>query len=129
MMTTNIDVSDGLTNGAMGTVTNVVIEQTTRKISVILVAIDSECVEQEARYSSIYTIYKPKCCSNTSKTQATFPLYKKASFQATRSQFPLTLAWAGHNTQMSRTHIVWNCHRYAMCKRQFQTWKSICSLQ
>ena len=27
MITTNIDVTDGLTNGAMGTVTNVVIDQ------------------------------------------------------------------------------------------------------
>ena len=37
MITTNIDVTDGLTNGAMGTVINVVIEQTTGNISVILV--------------------------------------------------------------------------------------------
>ena len=29
MITTNIDVSDGLTNGAMGTVTNVVIDERT----------------------------------------------------------------------------------------------------
>ena len=29
MITTNIDVTDGLTNGAMSTVTNVVIDQTT----------------------------------------------------------------------------------------------------
>ena len=28
------------------------------------------------------------------QTQATFPVDKKASFQATRTQFPLTLAWA-----------------------------------
>ena len=28
------------------------------------------------------------------KTQAIFPLQKKTSFQATRSQFPVTLAWA-----------------------------------
>ena len=34
MITTNIDVSGGLTNGAMGTVTNVVIEQATGKMSV-----------------------------------------------------------------------------------------------
>ena len=27
-------------------------------------------------------------------TQATFPIDKKASFQAPRTQFPLTLAWA-----------------------------------
>ena len=28
------------------------------------------------------------------QTQATFPIHKKPSCQATRSQFPLTLAWA-----------------------------------
>ena len=44
MIITNIDVTDGLTNGAMGTVINVVIDQTTEKISVILVAFDSEHV-------------------------------------------------------------------------------------
>ena len=54
MITANIVVTDWLTNGAMGTVTNVVIDQTTRKISVILVAFDSEHVGQEARYTSIY---------------------------------------------------------------------------
>ena len=35
MITTNIDITDGLTNGAVGTVTNVVIDQTTGKMSVI----------------------------------------------------------------------------------------------
>ena len=54
MITTNIDVTDGLANGAMGTVTNVVIDQTTGKISIILVAFDSEHVGQEARYTSVY---------------------------------------------------------------------------
>ena len=38
----------------MGTVTNVVIEKTTGRISVILVAFDSEHVGQEARYTSVY---------------------------------------------------------------------------
>ena len=38
----------------MGTVTNVVIDKTTGKISVILVAFDSEQVGQEARYTSVY---------------------------------------------------------------------------
>ena len=54
MITTNIDVTDGLTNGAMGTVTNVVIEKITGRICVILVAVDSEHVGQEARYTSVY---------------------------------------------------------------------------
>ena len=93
MITTNIDVTDGLTNGAMGTVTNVVIKQTTGKISVILVAFDREHVGQEARY----TQWNNSINQNGVPihwTQATFPVQKKASFQATRSQFPLTLAWA-----------------------------------
>ena len=54
MITTNIDAADGLTNGAMGKETNVVIDQTTGKMSVILVAFDSEHVGQEARYTSVY---------------------------------------------------------------------------
>ena len=53
MNTTNIDVIDGLINGAMGTVTDVVIDQTTGKTSIILVAFDSEHVGQEARYTSL----------------------------------------------------------------------------
>ena len=40
MIITNIDVSDGLPNGAMGTVTNVVIDEKTGKMSAILVSFD-----------------------------------------------------------------------------------------
>ena len=54
MITTNIDVADELTSGAMGTVTNVEIDQTTGKMSVILVAFDSEYVGQETRHTSVY---------------------------------------------------------------------------
>ena len=68
MITTNIDVADGLTNGAMGTVTNVIIDQTTGKMSVILVAFDSEHVGQETRHTSVYNTIHNKCCSNTSYT-------------------------------------------------------------
>ena len=93
MITTNIGVTDELTNGAVGMVTNVVIEQTTGKISVILVAFDSEYVGQEARYTSV----DKSINQNTvpiHQTWATFPVDKKASFQATRIQFPLKLVWA-----------------------------------
>ena len=93
MITMNIDVADGLTNGAMGTVTNVIIDQTTGKKSVILVAFDSEHVGQETRHTSVYnSIHQnavPIHC-----TQATFIIAKEASFPATRTQFPLTLARA-----------------------------------
>ena len=89
----NIDVTDELTNGAMSTVTNVVIKQTTGKISVILVSFDSEHVGQEAGYTSVYNSITQNAVP-IHLTQATFPVDKKASFQATKTQFPLTLAWA-----------------------------------
>ena len=89
----NIDVTGGLTNGAIGTVTNVVIDQTTGKMSVILVAFDSEHVGQETRHTSMYNSIHQNAVP-IHYTQATFPIDKKASFQATRTQFLLTLAWA-----------------------------------
>ena len=93
MITTNIDVTDGLTNGAMGKVTNIVIDETTGKISTILVSFDSKHVGQEAMHTSVYHSTNQNAVP-IYQTQATFPIHKKASRQATRSQFPLTLAWA-----------------------------------
>ena len=54
MITINIDVADGLTNSAMSTATNVVIDQTTGKMSVILVAFNSEPVGQETKNTIVY---------------------------------------------------------------------------
>ena len=80
MIRTNIDVTDGLTSGAMGTVTNVVIDQTTGKISVILVAFDSEHVGQETRYTSVYNSRNQNAVP-IHQTQATFPVHKKHHFK------------------------------------------------
>ena len=77
MITTNIEVTDGLTNGAMGTVTNVLIDQTTEKICVILVAFDNEYVGQDARYTSVYNNIKQNAVP-IHQTQATFPVDKKS---------------------------------------------------
>ena len=92
MITTNIDVNDGLTNGAMGTVTNVVIDDRTGKMTSILVAFDSKHVGQKAIHTSVDKS-KNQNAVPIYKTQATFPIHKKTSCQATRIQFPLTLAW------------------------------------
>ena len=92
MITTNIDVTDGLTNGAMGTVTNIVIDETTEKVTTILVSFDSKHVGQEAMHTSVYHSTNPNAVP-IYQTQATFPIHKNASCQATRNQFPLTLAW------------------------------------
>ena len=93
MITTNINVTDGLTNGAMGTIANVVIDDRTGKMSTILVSFDSKHVGQEAMHTSVYKSTNQNAVP-IYQTQATFPIHKKASYQATRSQFPLTLAWA-----------------------------------
>ena len=93
MITINIDVTDGLTNGAMGTVTNVVIDERTGKIITILVAFDSKHIGQEAMHTSVHKSSNQNAVPMY-KTQATFPIHQKASCQATGSQFPLTLAWA-----------------------------------
>ena len=52
MPTTNIDVSDGLTNGTVGTVKYVITEEITKRIKVILVEFDNRNVGQEAKSKS-----------------------------------------------------------------------------
>ena len=76
MITTNIDVTDGLTNGAMGTVTNVIIDDRTGKMSTILVSFDSKQVAQETMCTSVYKRTNPDAVP-IYKTQATFPIHKK----------------------------------------------------
>ena len=93
MITTKINVTDGLTNGAMGTVTNVVIDEGTGKMITILVSFDSTHVGQEAMHTSVYKSTNQNAVP-IYETQATFSIHKKASCQATRSHFPLTLTLA-----------------------------------
>ena len=76
MITTNIDASDGLTNGAMGTVTNVVIDETSGKMICILVEFDSKDVGQEAIHMSAYKNQNQNAVP-IYKTQTTFPIHKK----------------------------------------------------
>ena len=52
MLTTNIDVSDGLTNGAVGTVKYVITEEIMKRVKVILVEFDNRDVGQEAKSNS-----------------------------------------------------------------------------
>ena len=54
MVTTNIDVSDGLPNGAMGKISDVVMNETSTQIKAILVAFDYDTIGKETRCQSIY---------------------------------------------------------------------------
>ena len=76
MITTNIDVNDGLTNGAMGTVTNVIIDERIGKMICILVVFDSKHVGQEAIHTCAYK-HKNQNAVPIYKTQATFPIHKE----------------------------------------------------
>ena len=77
----------------MGTVTNVVIDEKTGKMSAILVSFDSKHFGQEAMHTSVHKSTNQNAVP-IYQTQATFLIHKKASYQATKSQFPLTCAWA-----------------------------------
>ena len=102
-MTTNIDVTDGLTNGAMGTVTNVVIDQTTGRISNMLVAFDSEHVGQEAMHTSVHQSINQNAVP-IHQTQATFPVQKKSIISSNKGSVSINTCLGCYNTQMSRTY-------------------------
>ena len=93
ILTTNIDVSDGLTNGTVGTVKYVINEEITKRVKVILVEFDNRDVGQEANPKGLYKHINSKAVP-ICKTQAIFPVNGKTTFQASQTQFPLVLAWA-----------------------------------
>ena len=62
-------------------------------MSIILGSFDSKYVGEKAMHTSVYHSTNQNVVP-IYQTQATFPIHKKALCQATRSQFPLKLAWA-----------------------------------
>ena len=81
MLTTNIDVSDGLMNCAVGTVKYVITKEITKRVKVILVEFDNTDVGQEAKSNSQYKHINNKAVP-IYKTQAIFPVHGKTSCQA-----------------------------------------------
>ena len=92
MLTKNIDVSVGLTNGAVGTVKYVITEEITKRVKVILEEFDNTDIGQEEKSKILYKHINSKAVP-IFKTQAIFPVNGKTSFQASQTQFPLVLAW------------------------------------
>ena len=103
MITTNIDVTDGLTNCAMGTVTNVVMDKRTGEISTILVSFDNKDVGQEAWHTSLYKRTNPNTVP-IYQTQATFLIHKKNIISTNKSTVSTDTSLGCYNTQISRAN-------------------------
>ena len=91
MLTCNIDISDGLTNGAMGTVTGIVQKQN-NTLHVILVRFDSDKVGDNAKSNSKYKD-RDSDAVPIEKWQGQFKV-KKHHVRVLRTQFPIILCWA-----------------------------------
>ena len=92
MLTVNVDVSDGLVNGAWGKVIHVVTSDE-RNVVKILVKFDNQTVGLKAIQSSPFRTAYPNAVPLI-KHEATFLLRGRRGNDIKCVQFPLTLAWA-----------------------------------
>jgi exonuclease III len=91
MLTNNMDVTDGLTNGAMGTVTYVALTNT--RVSTILVKFDNNHIGTSALTTSKFKHICKKSIPIT-RIQQSFYINGKKSAEVMRTQYPLMLSWA-----------------------------------
>ena len=93
MLTDNIDVCDGLTNGALGTVTNIIPGQTSSSIFAVLVKFDHTKAGLEAKRKSKYKHVCPDSVPIVRVTKE-FTIHDRQTLKFQRTQFPLFLSWA-----------------------------------
>ena len=92
MLTTNIDVTDGLVNGARGEVVHIVTNDS-NDVTTVLVRFDSQQVGVKSSQASQYRVMYPNAVP-VSKVEVVFLAGGKRGAEITRLQFPLTLSWA-----------------------------------
>ena len=92
MLTVNVDVSDGLVNGARGEVVHVGMNEENSPIR-ILVKFDNQAVGLKAISSSPFKNTFPNAVP-LRKHETTFLFRGRRGMDITRLQYPLTLAWA-----------------------------------
>ena len=91
MLTVNVDVSDGLVNGARGTVQAII--KTGSEVTLVLVKFDHSRVGAKAIAQSQYRSQHPEAVP-ISRHEAVFCIGKNKAAEVSRRQFPLVLAWA-----------------------------------
>ena len=91
MLTVNVDVSDGLVNGARRTIENII--KTGSEVTLVLVKFDHSRVGITAIAQSQYRSQYPEAVP-ISRHEAIFFIGKNKAVEASRKQFPLVLAWA-----------------------------------
>ena len=91
MLTVNVDVSDGLVNGARGTVEDII--KTGNEITSVLVRFDHPRVGNTAITQSQYRSHYPEAVP-ISRHEAVFNIGRNKAVEVSRRQFPLVLAWA-----------------------------------
>ncbi len=92
MLVANIDVSDGLVNGARGEIVHIVTNDNSMVTNVLL-KFDNQQVGIKAIQTSPYRARFPHAVP-LGKHEVVFCAKRKRGSEITRLQFPLTLAWA-----------------------------------
>ena len=92
MLTANVDVSDGLVNGAIGTIKQMITNDK-NKVVTILVHFDNENVGIKCIQTSPHKQTYPNAVL-ICKHEVQFLARGKKGAEITRIQFPITLAWA-----------------------------------
>ena len=87
MITTNIDVSDGLMNGVMGMIVNILKDEEVN-VKVILVKFDNSDVGQSAKSQSLYKKVNRNAVPIV-PFQVSFQINSSSSCTASRLKFPL----------------------------------------
>ena len=90
MLSSNIDVGDGLTNGAMGTVMGIVFKQN-NILHAILVKFDNDKIGCDAKCNSKYKHIDTDSVPIV-KIEVSFSVHKN-HVRVSRTQFPLFLCW------------------------------------
>ena len=91
MLTVNVDVSDGLVNGARGTVKAII--KTGSEVTSVLVKFDAERVGVAAIRNNHYRREYPDAVP-IGRHEAVFSIGRNKAAEVSRRQFPLVLAWA-----------------------------------